>query len=104
MFNDKAVADTTVGKEIEMYVAIHFAHAGVCHILTRSVTALKGADSSLSSLSGKYRLNQIHGGKETDLAEELAIVNYINSILNVSVKNYFFFDGARIETFTKISL
>lgn len=101
LFNDKAINEAKINNNIVMSVAIHFEHKGETYQITRSGNATKNADSQPSIHASEYKLEIISHGKRTVETNELVIGNRINDILNESVKNYFFFDGAKIETFTK---
>lgn len=99
LFNDKALQELETEKSLDMYIEIHFEHENSVHILKRKVTAQKQADN-------KYKFNEdytleVISDAEIRKVNPINIESYINNILNESVKSYFFFDGARIETFTK---
>lgn len=101
IFNDIILYGLDIGEEEEMFIQIHFDHNNKNHILQRKIVVTKNAEKSYS-FDDKRKLDIFYSNAKNDtLEEEISISNYINSILNESVKNYFFFDGARIERFTK---
>lgn len=100
LINDKAISDAKQGSNIEMFIELHFDHDGISHILKRLIIAKKNLDNSLK-MDKESKLDKMRDGTQETIKEEIQIDNYINNILNESVKNYFFFDGARIETFTR---
>lgn len=100
LINDKAISDAKPGSNVDMLIELHFDHDGISHILGRRVVAKKNLDNSLK-IDKESKLDKMRDGTKETVQEEIQIDNYINNILNESVKNYFFFDGARIETFTR---
>lgn len=99
LINDKAISDAEAGNNVEMCIELHFEHDGVFHFLQRKVIAKKIHDTLLK-LDEESKLSKIIDGSEEPI-EDSQIGNYIGNIIGKSVKNYFFFDGARIETFTR---
>ena len=100
LINDKAVAEAKLGKKVKMYIEIHFNWKNKLCILNRTVGVRK-AEETLADLNEEYTLEIIEGAKSCTINDDMEIGYYINNILNETVENYFFFDGARIETFTK---
>lgn len=100
LINDQVIHDTEIGKEIVMFIEIHFNHENRSHILKRELIGDKLSENT-TNFKENYFIEIMEDAKITKVVDVLRIGNYVNNILNESVKNYFFFDGARIETFTK---
>lgn len=101
LFNDEAASELQAGERIFTSIEIHFEHKGRNHLLKREVSGIKIAHNKLDNYQEIYKLEIINEGEIITYKDDLEIENYINSILNESVKSYFFFDAARIDTFTK---
>ena len=100
LFNDAAVNEVAVGSSVKMFIEVHFDHEEKFHILKRELTGKKVSEDVLYCAE-TYTIEIIFDGKKEKFDDELKISNYINNILNESVKNYFFFDAAKIDNFTK---
>lgn len=101
MINDLVLYNLGIGNKDEMYIKIYFEHNEKNHILERNIIVEETANESYR-FNDKRKLEILYPNAESDIFnDEIRISNYINSILNESVKDYFFFNGARIEKFTK---
>lgn len=101
LINDKALNEAQAGKQVEMYIEIHFKHDDILYLLKRNISVINSLTDQLKT-NEKYTLQKIKDGTiQESIDDEITIEHEINNILNESVKSYFFFDGARIETFTK---
>ena len=99
LVNDKALQELEIEKSLNMYIEIHFEHENTLHILNRKIIVYK-QDENKYRFEEDCKLDTINGAEKNSV-NKISIEAYINNILNESVKSYFFFDGARIETFTK---
>lgn len=100
LINDKHVDELRRGANAHMSIKVHFSHSGATYIVKRSLTAAK-TDDHLRGVQDDYTLEVIRGGKRTRTDDEYEIAQQINTILNESVKSFFCFDGASINTFTR---
>ncbi|MFW6030853.1 MAG: hypothetical protein ACOCRO_11470 [Halanaerobiales bacterium] len=89
-------------KGVKAYVKVDFSNDGIDYSLYRSMLGLQEESSKIYEESGEVKLTYIgaDGNTETKTDEE-EIQSIVNSILDERVKNYFLFDGERIENLTK---
>ncbi len=99
--NTKLIYETEVNSKIESSIEIHFEHEDYNHILKKGCIATR-ADEGISGIQDIYNLTVFNNDGTIDKEEKspALIENIIDSILNRTVKDYFFFDGAQIEKFT----
>ncbi len=85
-----------------MYVSINFTYNNLKHLIRREITIKNHNKKYIFPDDSEVFLSIINNDATEERKEnDLEVQQYINNILNDSVKNYFFFDGAKIENFTK---
>jgi len=100
LFNDNVIYTLEKDEEANMYIEVHFKQKNKFHILKREIVAKK--DEFNQYIFNEYHnLDIINDGETESIEDNIEIESYINNILNYSVKDYFFFDGSKIEQFTK---
>jgi DNA sulfur modification protein DndD len=105
--NLKAIDDAAEeGKGIHVGVTIEFTHNGELYQISRYFNAIKDQRGDIHEDSPSVKLTIIKNEGNTEHLDETKseeIRDIINSILDERVKNYFLFDGERIEALTKAS-
>ena len=94
------------GKSIEVGVTIDFTHNKEQYEISRYFNAIKADNGEIIEDHPSVKLTVIKSDGNTDFYDDSRsdeIREIINSILDERVKNYFFFDGERIESLTKAS-
>lgn len=101
IITDKILFELEDNSESLMFVEIQFLYNNFMHIIKRTVKINKKSNN-INISEPIVTLEKFTDNAETETYDyQPYIYNYINSIINESVKNYFFFDGSRIESFTK---
>ncbi|MET3699836.1 DNA sulfur modification protein DndD [Bacillus oleivorans] len=105
--NLKALDDAAEeGKGIHVGVTIEFSHNGEQYEINRYFKAIKDQKGDIHEDIPSVKLRIIKEDGNTEYLDETKseeISEIINSILDERVKNYFLFDGERIESLTKAS-
>jgi DNA sulfur modification protein DndD len=94
------------GKGIHVGVTIEFTHNNDLYKINRYFNALKDTNGNIHEDMPSVKLTIIKAEGNTELLDEAKsdeIREIMNSILDERVKNYFLFDGERIEALTKAS-
>lgn len=93
-------------KAIHVGVTIEFSHNGEQYEIYRYFSAIKDENGEIHEDMPAVKLSIIKTDGNTEYYDETKsaeITEIINSILDERVKNYFLFDGERIESLTKAS-
>lgn len=105
--NLKAVDEAAEqGKNIQVGVTINFSHNDKLYEISRYFTAIKDEYGTIHEDLPSVKLTIIKNDGNTEILDESnsdEIQEITNSILDERVKNYFLFDGERIESLTKAS-
>lgn len=120
LFNEKKLlqdSDTEVGEiilintyameqngeiETKCYVEIEFAHCDARYILRRQLVGLKTQGKIIVQEDGVYlRTTDIFGNSKIFRDEE--VESQVHGIMDTRIKDYFLFDGERIERLTRAS-
>ena len=102
LVNVSALEEST-GKAVETYVQLEFAHKGRNYDLKRTLLGLRDGGQTLEQL-GEVRLVETTPEGNSKVVEPADIVRVVDSILDRRVKDYFLFDGEKIERLTRGSL
>lgn len=105
LVNKKAMDEASEkGKdEVQAFVEIEFAHMGKKYKLKRNLLGIKKGDDEFEQLAGGS-LHVTGEDGDTKPIEELdKIEEEINLVLDKRVREYFLFDGEKIERLTRIS-
>ncbi len=92
-----------LGKPVETYVETEFVHKGIPYKLRRTILGMIDGESCIEELKDvrlQYQDSDGNFKTENDMAE---IDRLINRILDKRVKEYFLFDGEKIERLTRAS-
>lgn len=95
---------TSDGKPVESYVELHFRHKNERYSLKRSLQGMLDGDEQLEQL-GPVVLSRIQSdgnAKNYNDPDEIKII--INDVLDRNVKEYFLFDGEKIQRLTLSSV
>jgi DNA sulfur modification protein DndD len=93
-----------IGTEIESSVTINFSHLSISYSLTRKVKGLMKTDGEIIQNSNddvELQIKDKDGNTKPIETDEDKIKTTIQKILNERLRDYFLFDGERIERLTK---
>ncbi|OZI12964.1 DNA sulfur modification protein DndD [Bacillaceae bacterium SAS-127] len=101
--NTKALKEDYEGEKqgVTCTVIIDFLHNHHSYSLSRSLFAVQGDKGNVIERLHYVELKDVTNGSTVTDKEE--IQQFVNEILDERVKNYFFFDGERIERLTRAS-
>ena len=103
LVNKHAVEDAG-DEETTAYVEIEFEHRERKFLLHRSVLAISNSNGNQEEQLGEVFLEETSGRGNTDKETSLEKIDEtINSILDKRIKEYFLFDGEKMENLTRIS-
>ncbi|WP_008318103.1 AAA family ATPase [Leptolyngbya sp. PCC 6406] len=97
LINNRAVAETAPGSQVECWAEVLFEHNGKEYQARRSCLGTKTAEGESSESASTLQL-KINGKLIPDKDE---VEDAIGSVLPISLHRYFFFDGERIEQIVK---
>jgi len=89
-------------KEVEAYVQINFIHGQKQYSLKRYISGIKVSGEHVEQF-GDVKLTITHQGNSNTLKDCEEIEEIINSILDKRVREYFLFDGEKMERLTRFS-
>lgn len=98
-----AALEQSEGKPVETYVELEFSHKGVNYNLRRAMLGMRNGSQTLEELS-EVRLVQTASDGNSKVVEPAEIDRIVGSILDRRVKDYFLFDGEKIERLTRASV
>jgi DNA sulfur modification protein DndD len=100
LVSKEAIEQANPGDNIQTSVIITFLHNGERYIVKRSLTAQKLLTDELNidDLDQFTMMRQRPDGKATQIKNPLGAMN---AILPVNAREYFFFDGEKIDNFAK---
>lgn len=103
LVNKRAVEES--GKnEVTAFVEIEFEHRGNKFVLHRSILAISGTDDNQEEQLGVAYLEETTSRGNTEKETSIdKIDEIINSVLDKRIKEYFLFDGEKMENLTRIS-
>lgn len=88
------------GKPVETYVELDFRHRDRGYSLRRSLLGMRDGSQTLEELS-EVRLVETLPSENSKVIEPADIERVVGSILDKRVKDYFLFDGEKIERLTR---
>jgi DNA sulfur modification protein DndD len=87
---------------VEAYVRVHFRNNDKEYSLYRSMFGIQNDSQEIFEEKGKVKLRiKKNTGNTKVVEEEEEIEKIVNSILDKGIRNYFLFDGERIERLTR---
>jgi DNA sulfur modification protein DndD len=102
LVSKQAIAEATVGEDIETKIQLAFSHAGQRFIATRALTVTKISEKDWQTKPQvEFSLDVIRADGQTRNIPNPT--GYIESILPSNVRTYFFFDGEKIDQFARPS-
>jgi len=91
------------GKPIETFVELEFSHKNKNYIIKRGILGLQKNDKIIEELS-EVRMVETTSDGNTKQIDPSDIEIFVSSILDRRVKDYFLFDGEKIERLTRASV
>ncbi len=105
LVNSAAMEDTkTYGKPVETYVELIFRHKDEQYTIKRSLLGLFDRDERIEQISSVALSHTNSDGNTITTNNPEDVQKTINSILDKSVKEYFLFDGEKIQRLTLASI
>lgn len=92
------------GQKIEAYVELKFSHKGEQYIVKRSLAGMLLRDERIEQLDGYILSHTKRDGNTHNVNDPEEIKAIINAILDKNVREYFLFDGEKIQRLTLASL
>ena len=100
LMNKRALTETPVGFSVESTVQVAFTHAGERYTATRGMKADRASQEKwLRDPQSRLTLTRVRSDGQFDAIQNPT--GLIESILPYNVSQYFFFDGEKIDQFTK---
>ena len=100
LINKRALTDTPVGFSVESTVQLVFTHTGERYTATRVMKADRASQETwLRDPQSRLTLTRVRSDGQFDSIQNPT--GFIESILPYNVSQYFFFDGEKIDQFTK---
>lgn len=97
-----AITEATVGEDIEMKVQLAFSHEGQQFTASRAVNVTKTSGHEWQpKAKTEFSLDSIRSDGQTKRIPNAT--GFVESILPSNVRTYFFFDGEKIDQFTRPS-
>lgn len=90
----------SAGKPVETYVELQFTHQIVTYTLRRGILGMR-ADGRTLEESSEVIMHATYPDGNTEVVKREDIEKAVNSILDRRVKDYFLFDGEKIERLTR---
>ena len=102
LVSKRAITETTVGEDTEMKVQLAFSHEGQQFTATRAINVTKTSGHEWQPReTTEFSLDSIRSDGQTQRIPNAT--GYVESILPSNVRTYFFFDGEKIDQFTRPS-
>ena len=102
LVSKRAIAEAMPGEELEMNVQLMFLHEGQRYMATRAFCVVKAAENQWrEKATPEFSLYSVRYDGQTQPHQNPTGV--IESILPSNVRTYFFFDGEKIDQFTRPS-
>lgn len=99
LINSSAL-EASEGRPVEMSVSLGFTHAGSSYALRRTMRGLLEGERVVEEL-GEIRLSVTTGEGNTKFIDTDSVDRTVATILDRRVKEYFLFDGEKIERLTR---
>lgn len=101
---NRHLIEDSVGEVIKSSVEIEFTHNDTSYNIRREISGMKHKNGNVMEQLGEALLQkQGNDGNTEPLSEPKEILQEINSILDKGVREYFLFDGEKIERLTRAS-
>lgn len=91
------------GKPIECFVELIFSHRDSVYTLQRNILGMLEAGETIEEHGKVTLIQQTPEGNTNTIEDDAEIKRMINSILDQRVREYFLFDGEKIERLTRAS-
>jgi DNA sulfur modification protein DndD len=98
-----AALDASGGKPVRTSVEVDFSHKGSRYLLRRALVGMRDGDRVLEELDEVYCQQRAPDGNAT-IIDPADTQRVVAAVLDPRVKEYFLFDGERIERLTRASL
>ena len=90
-------------KPVEARVYLEFAHAGLTYQIERSILGMLDNGEVVQEDKGVRLVKQEAGGNTTTTRDPIEIADVVGHILDYGLREYFLFDGEKIERLTRAS-
>ncbi|MCP4109897.1 MAG: AAA family ATPase [Desulfobacteraceae bacterium] len=91
------------GNPVECFVKLEFSHSSSVYTLQRNILGMLDGDEAIEEFGKVILIQQTVEGNTKIIEDNSKIKNVINSILDHRVREYFLFDGEKIERLTRAS-
>ena len=96
-----AISQTSPGETVRMGVELSFLHDGERYIVKRVLEGVRQLDNSVSIEESNNNFTMMHIMADGQAERVKNPLGTMNSILPVNVREYFLFDGEKIDNFAK---
>jgi DNA sulfur modification protein DndD len=105
LVNSAAMEDTKIyGRPVEAYVELIFRHKGELYTIKRSLLGIFDRDERIEQIGSVVLSHTKSDGNTLPINDPEKIQKTINNILDKNVKEYFLFDGEKIQRLTMASI
>ncbi|MEI8012717.1 MAG: AAA family ATPase, partial [Candidatus Omnitrophota bacterium] len=101
LVNKVAVEKAGERESVEAFVQLEFVHNNEKFTLRRAASAIRASGAQHEQI-GEVSLSSVSGGNSHIERDVVKVDEKINTILNKRVREYFLFDGEKIERLTRI--
>lgn len=100
LISKEAVARAEVGSRVSTSVELYFIHESARYIVKRTLEGIKKPDNKVDlQQADTFTMMRIKASGQNETIDNP--IGMMNSILPVTVREYFFFDGEKIDNFAK---
>src|SRR5690606_15688694 len=86
------------GEPITATVRLHFEHLNTRYQLSRSIQGVLNKQGGIDQQDGRVELREVlPSGNHNTIDDPLLVAGRVSKILNEKIRDYFLFDGERIE-------
>lgn len=103
LVNKSAVADLGPGESVAARVRIEFSHHGQPYEITRWIRGIRQGDRQIEQIDRVELRTQDTNGNAVLIDNPREVSENVNKVLDRRVREYFLFDGERIEHLTRAS-
>jgi DNA sulfur modification protein DndD len=101
LMSKEAISQANPGEHVKMGVELAFLHDGERYLVKRSLVGVRQLDNSVRMEEGNNNLTMMRIKADGQAERVNNPLGTMNSILPVNVREYFLFDGEKIDNFAK---